>query len=189
MPEPADVSGVISEFVGRGVSPHSDRASLAREVEPGPQAAAVGKVMRSLQTVAECPPVPRAELFAAWPRILDPDGQDITVEDAALAVMSLLDIQIRDAMVTWLCPGTLGLDEFSEDIQKLFCGLEKGRGEETYRTRLNRLSERPPGPSNRPLHHAARRSCDPCTVGSGLLCLVAWRRCPDTGCPGPSPAL
>ena len=99
VPEPAEVSGVISEFVGRGVSPHPDRKSLARQVEPGPQAAAVARLIRSGERAGEGPVVPRAELFAAWPRILDPDGPDITVEDAALAAFSLLDIEIRDALV------------------------------------------------------------------------------------------
>ena len=125
VPDPADVSGVISEFVGRGVAPHLDRESLARQVEAGPQAAAVATVIRSGEKAGDCPAVPRAELFGAWPRILDPDGPAITTEDAAMAAMSLLDIGIRDAMVAWLCPGTLGLDEFSQDIQNLFSGLEK----------------------------------------------------------------
>jgi len=129
VPEPADVSGVISEFVGRGICPHTDRESLARQVEPGSQAAAVATVMRALQTVAECPAVPRPELFTAWPRILDSDGPAITVEDAALAAMSLLDIEIRDAMVAWLCPGTLSLDELSAEVQRQFSGLEKGSGD------------------------------------------------------------
>jgi len=119
VPEPAAVSSVISEFVGRGVSPHPDRESLARQVEPGPQAAAVASLMRSREEVDGCPVVPRAELFAAWPRVLDPDGQDITVEDAALAASCLLDIEFRDALVAWLCPGTLALDELSKDCAPL----------------------------------------------------------------------
>jgi len=135
VPEPADVSGVISEFVGRGVAPHLDRESLARQVEAGPQAEAVAIVMRSLQTVAECPTVPRAELFEAWPRILNSDAPAISVEDAARAAMSLQDIELRDGLVAWLCPGTLCLDEFSQGIQKLFCGLEKGSGDTPISTR------------------------------------------------------
>ena len=132
MPEPADVPGVISEFVGQGVSPHPDRESLARQVEPGPQAAAVAEALRSLEKADDRPAVPRSEQFAVWPRILDPDGPVITVEDAALAAMSLLDIEIRDAMVAWLCPGTLDLDELGEDIQELFSGLESAlHGEDT----------------------------------------------------------
>ena len=91
VPEPADVSGVISQFVGRGVAPHTDRDSLARQLEPGPQAAAVGKVMRSREKPGGGPPVSRAELFAAWSRILDSDSPAISLEDAALAAMSLMD--------------------------------------------------------------------------------------------------
>jgi len=141
VPEPADVSGVVAEFVGRGVAPHLDRESLARQLEPGPQAAAVAMVMRSREKPADCPLIPRAELFEAWPRILDPDGSAITVEDAAMAAMSLLNIEIRDAMVAWLCPGTLGLDEFSQDIQKLFSGLGKGRD-------MDDIDPAPTGPQN-----------------------------------------
>ena len=44
-----------------------------------------------------------------------------------MAAMSLLDIEIRDGLVAWLCPGTLDLDELGGDIQKLFCGLESAR--------------------------------------------------------------
>jgi hypothetical protein len=122
--EPADVSGVVAEFVGRGVAPHRDRESLARQVEPGPQAAAVANLMRSRQKAGEGPAVSRADLFAAWPRILDPEASSISAEDAALAAISLLDIEIRDALVAWLCPGTLDLDELGEEIQNLFSGLE-----------------------------------------------------------------
>jgi hypothetical protein len=86
-------------------------------------------VMRSRQRerskAGSCPSVPRAELFAAWPRVLDSAAPAITPEDAALAAVSLLDIEIRDAMVAWLCPGTLALDELGEDVQDLFCGLER----------------------------------------------------------------
>ncbi len=126
VPEPADVPGVISEFVGQGVSPHPDRESLARQVEAGPQAAAFASFMRSRQEAGEGPAVPRAELFAAWPRILDPDGPVITVEDAALAAMSLLDIEVRAALVAWLCPGTLPLDELGKECLPLLSALERG---------------------------------------------------------------
>src|SRR5450759_1012217 len=76
VPEPADVPGIVAEFVGQGISPHPDREALAEQLEPGPEAVAVTKVLRSRQkaiakTVGS-QEVPRAELFAAWPRILDP---------------------------------------------------------------------------------------------------------------------
>jgi hypothetical protein len=126
VPEPEDVPGVVAEFIGQGVAPQRDRAALVKLLEAGSHAAAVATVIQSGQKAGGCPAVPRAELFAPWPRILGPDGQDITVEDAALAAVSLLDIEIRDGLVAWLCPGTLAIDQLSEDIQSLFCGLGKG---------------------------------------------------------------
>jgi hypothetical protein len=42
--------------------------------------------------------------------------------------VSVLDIEIRDAMVASLCPGTLGLDELGKEVQKVFSGLEAGSG-------------------------------------------------------------
>jgi hypothetical protein len=82
-------------------------------------------LIRSGEKAGEGPTVPRVELFAAWPRILDPEASSISAEDAAQAAMSLLDIEIRDAMVAWLCPGTLDLKELSEEGQKLLSGLER----------------------------------------------------------------
>ena len=126
VPKPTEVPGVVAEFVGQGVSPHPDRESLAKQVAPGPQAAAVASLIRSKQEAGQGAPIPRAELFAAWPRILDPDGPVITVEDAALAAMSLLDIEVRDALVAWLCPGTLPLDELGKECLPLLSALERG---------------------------------------------------------------
>jgi Domain of unknown function (DUF4192) len=189
VPEPADVSGVVAEFVGRGVAPHLDRESLARQVEAGLQAAAVATAIRSGEKVVDCPAFPRAELFAARPRILDPEALAITVEDAARAALSLLDIEIRDGLVAWLCPGTLGLDELSQDIQKLFCGLEKTWDTPRHLPLIDRASERHSGPSDRPLRHASRPRRSPGLVGPGFLCLVAWGRRAGPGCPGPSTPL
>ncbi len=134
LPEPADVPGIVAEFVGQGISPHPDREALAEQLEVGPEAVAVAKVLRSRQkTIAKAVDsqgLTRAELFAAWPRILEPDATTITAEDAVLAAMSLRDIEIRDGLVAWLSPGTLNLNELSDAVQELFCGLEQAWGEE-----------------------------------------------------------
>ena len=114
--------------------PHPTREALARQVEAGPQAVAVAKGVGPRQEAntkaVDAHGMSRAELFAAWPRILHPAARAITVEDAASAAMSLLDIEIRDGLVAWLSPGTLNINELSPEVQELFCGLEKGRGEE-----------------------------------------------------------
>ena len=134
VPEPSDVPGIVAEFIGQGISPHPDREALARQVEAGPEAVAVAKVFRSRQKAMAkavgSQEVPRTELFAAWPRILNTDATAITAEDAALAAMSLLDIEIRDGLVAWLSPGTLNINELSGEVQELFSGLEQGWGEE-----------------------------------------------------------
>lgn len=131
VPEPEDVPGVVAEFVGQGVAPQPDRAALAKLLEAGPEAAAVADVLRTrpsaVAKAGDCPAGTRADLFAAWPRVLDTGASAISVEDAAMAAVSLLDIEIRDGLVAWLCPGTLDLQELSEEVQNLFSGLEKGR--------------------------------------------------------------
>ena len=134
VPKPEDVPGIVAEFIGQGISPHRDRLALARQLEAGPEAVAVAKLLRSMQkpiaTAVGSQGHTRAELFSPWPRILDPETGVITAEDAALAAMSLLDIEIRDGMVAWLSPGTLNINELTVEVQELFCGLGVGWGEE-----------------------------------------------------------
>jgi Domain of unknown function (DUF4192) len=136
VPEPLDVSGVVAEFIGQGISPHRDREALARQLEAGPDAAVVANVLRSRRKAkakaVDGPGVPRDELFAPWPRILGSDTASISAEDAAMASMSLLDIEIRDGLVAWLSPGTLNINELSGEVQKLFCGLKPAWGEEHH---------------------------------------------------------
>lgn len=78
--------------------------------------------------------VTRRDLFEAWPRILDPDQIDISPEDAVWAAMPLLDIEIRDGLVARLSPGTLNINELSDEVQEIFCGLEQAWGEELTAT-------------------------------------------------------
>lgn len=133
VPKSEDVPGIVAEFIGQGISPHRDRESLAAQLEAGPQAAFVAKVLRSMQKAeakaVDSQGISRDELFSPWPRILDPATKAITTEDAAIASKSLLDVEIRDGMVAWLSPGTLNISELGSEVQELFCGLGKGWGE------------------------------------------------------------
>jgi hypothetical protein len=177
VPEPADVPGVVSEFVGQGVAPHPDRESLARQVEPGPQAAAVSRVLRSRQRArsraGNCPAVPRAELFSAWPRILDPEARSISAEDAALSAVSLLDIELRDALVAWLCPGTLPLDELSQEVQELLSGLESAlQGNDTDPAPTGALN----GIQNRLIRLCAMLPDDLAAPALSILASFTWWR-------------
>ena len=135
VPEPEDVAGIVVEFVGQGISPHPDRKALAQQLEAGRDAESVAKVLRSRQkAMAKAvgnQGVPRAELFAPWPRILlHSNASAIAPEDAAMAAMSLQDIEIRDGLVAWLSPGTLNINELGPEVQELFSGLEPAWGQE-----------------------------------------------------------
>jgi len=69
VPEPADVPAIVAEFIGQGISPHRDREALSKQLEPGPEAVAVAKVLRSRQKAMAkavgSQEVTRTELFAA----------------------------------------------------------------------------------------------------------------------------
>jgi hypothetical protein len=132
--EAADVSGVTAEFVGRGVAPHPDREALAAQLEPSPQAEDVDALVRSLllDRVEATSSITREAMFASWMRILDISvtAPTITSQNAALAAISLLDVEVRDGLVACLCPGALALQELSEEVQELLSALEEGLGEE-----------------------------------------------------------
>lgn len=44
------------------------------------------------------------------------DGHSWGAEQVALLVASLRDVQLRDALIAWMCPGTLPLDALSPDL-------------------------------------------------------------------------
>jgi len=127
VPEPADTARLAAEFVGHELCPHPDRASLAGQLEPGLQSVPVQKALQRLDRDPR-PARSLAEAFAPWPRILDArdDAPPITVADAAGAADSLRDVHLRDGLIAWLTPGTLGMDLFSQELQDLVCGLQRG---------------------------------------------------------------
>ena len=47
---------------------------------------------------------------------LGPGGDVLTPDDIALLVASLRDVQLRDGLIAWVCPGTLPLEALSPDV-------------------------------------------------------------------------
>jgi len=100
---PSEVPAV-AEFVGRGVCPLPDRSALADRLTPSlPQisddlsALADGRLAQheaakdaGVDELDEC----RATELDVWARVL-------------WAEVSLTDVDVRDALIAWLCPGTL----------------------------------------------------------------------------------
>jgi Domain of unknown function (DUF4192) len=118
LPAPSEVPAV-AEFVGRGICPLPDRSALADLLEPS----------RSLRSRAVSPlaeqwlglrleadlPGSRASELAVWALVLGgPDDAEpipaLPPQDLAILAVSLTDVELRDALIAWLCPGTLPQD-------------------------------------------------------------------------------
>jgi hypothetical protein len=71
----------------------------------------------------------RLEALAGWAVVCDVSGDATDVEDlgpaeVAVLVRSLEDVELRDGLVAWLCPGTLPLDVLPADlVDALRCTL------------------------------------------------------------------
>ncbi|MEO3939270.1 DUF4192 domain-containing protein [Dermatophilaceae bacterium Soc4.6] len=123
VPLPIDAPAVAAEFVGAGVSPHQTRAALAAVLKAGAQAHVVGRVLAT----PGAGDVPRSgpAVAALLARILGltTPGCPLSVEDAAAAVGVLRDVQVRDALVAWLTPGSIDRNAFGPAAQEVLAGL------------------------------------------------------------------
>jgi hypothetical protein len=124
LPSPSEVPAV-AEFVGREICPLPDRSALADRLEPGSPmmsralSASADRwlVQRraakdaGVEELDEC----RASELDLWARVLCAKGdaepiRTLTSQDLALLAVSLTDVDLRDALIAWLCPRTLALD-------------------------------------------------------------------------------
>ena len=170
LPAPSEVPAV-AEFVGRGVCPLPDRSALADRVEiRSPlstravstlagewlelrrDATDAGQVelSESEQGLREC----RAFEIAVWSRVFcDEDHaqpiQAFPPQDLAILAVSLTDVDLRDALIAWLCPGTLP----PELIDPVLCDqvsgaflepawLDRARGDAEQVMALQRIEHR-----------------------------------------------
>jgi len=138
LPAPSAVPAV-AEFVGREICPLPDRSALADLLEPNSllvsQAVprlAEERLQLRLETMdaVEAELSPRKTEFnprrtqlhafreselALWSRVLsDKDDAEpiraLSAPDLAKLAVSLTDVNLRDGMIAWLCPGTLHQD-------------------------------------------------------------------------------
>jgi hypothetical protein len=135
MPSPSEVPAV-AEFVGREICPLPDRSALADLLEPNPRPPSSPPAdvirladewlqLRQEAADAEWEPEPgfgagelhgfRASELALWSLVLcDQDDaepiHDLPPQDLAMLAISLTDVDLRDALIAWLCPGTLSPD-------------------------------------------------------------------------------
>ncbi|MDQ1482825.1 MAG: hypothetical protein QOF35_901 [Actinomycetota bacterium] len=132
---PASAVPAVAEFVGREISPLADRSALADLLEPdrslpsshlrevaGLARERLHQRLQTADTVDRLRPsgkgVPaelRAGELALWAVVLssEDDAQpirELAPPDLAVLAVSLTDVDLRDALIAWLCPGTLSQD-------------------------------------------------------------------------------
>jgi Domain of unknown function (DUF4192) len=135
LPAPSAVPAV-AEFVGREIYPLADRCALADQLEPDsallsrqvlPLADERLQLRQDATNAQESGPGPqgteqtrretrlqrfRASELTLWSLILceRDDAEPISTlpaQDLAMLAVSLTDVDLRDALIGWLCPGTL----------------------------------------------------------------------------------
>jgi hypothetical protein len=121
LPHPSEVPAV-AEFVGREICPLPDRAALADRLEPNRPLMSLSLSVLADERLAvrlaatdagedeldEC----RAIELEVWARILCAEDdaesiEDLPAQDLATLAVSLTDVDLRDALIAWLCPRTL----------------------------------------------------------------------------------
>jgi len=127
---PRDVPA-LADFVALEVAPLQGRDDLAAIVRAdgglAPAVAALlarrGRVstVRSVGGGTRAEAVQRLRHLATWALVLDVGVdarpvESLTAEDVADLVDSLLDVGLRDAVIAWLCPGTLPLELLPDDL-------------------------------------------------------------------------
>jgi Domain of unknown function (DUF4192) len=131
LPSPSAVPAV-AEFVGREICPLPDRSALADLLEPNRlllsrDVAPLADAWLQLRLEAtECGQTElgdmetklrefRASELAVWSLVLcgNDDAEPILAlapQDLAMLAVSLTDVDLRDGLIAWLCPGTLPSD-------------------------------------------------------------------------------
>ncbi len=134
----------VSDYVVLGRYPAASRERLADRLvytEDPVQDARCAAIIHELEAARRSARTlhrRRRRVLEAWGRILGPGqqsaavgsaprsspgpasrGSGVSEEDWAWAVVGLLDIAVRDLVITWLCPGTLQLDVFPLALRRL----------------------------------------------------------------------
>jgi hypothetical protein len=125
----------VADYIVRGRRPASSRAELAGRLQSQPdpaqetRCAALLHDLRTARASRSTLQRRRRRMFQAWARVLDlsPGGPDVGAQSApsrgdeawAWAVVSLVDVSVRDLLIAWMCPGTLELSVFPASLRRL----------------------------------------------------------------------
>jgi hypothetical protein len=121
---------VLAEFVGQGVAPLATRADLQTSIEPQPTATRVGAIIDRIE--AGTKGIGTSGLSAgvvadSWARVLDPrpDASPPSQQDAAVALVSLRQVENRDGIVALLMPSTLAPDRLPAEGRELIKSIRR----------------------------------------------------------------
>ena len=143
LPDPSEVPAV-AEFVGREICPLPDRLALADLLEPSPLmsqgvAPLADEWLKRRSVAAESEGAEqdpcnvehdarntalheiRARELAVWARVLhgEDEAEPISAlpwRDLAILAVSLTDVDLRDGLIAWLCPGALPQDVMDPNL-------------------------------------------------------------------------
>jgi hypothetical protein len=140
VPRPADTPAV-AEFVGLGVSPLPARDSLADLVAADPErtpSVAAALATRTARSGGLGVAARRYEALSVWAMALGlrddggavADVAGVRPDQLALLVESLRDVQLRDGLIAWLCPGSLPPSCLAPEVMDAVrtCLPERGPG-------------------------------------------------------------
>lgn len=125
----------VADYIVRGRRPAASRAELAARLKSEPdraqetRCAALLHDLRTARASRSTLQRRRRRMFQAWARILDLSSADPDAgatsppvrghEAWAWAVVSLVDVSVRDLLIAWMCPGTLDLSVFPASLRRL----------------------------------------------------------------------
>ncbi|HYQ31685.1 MAG TPA: DUF4192 domain-containing protein [Lapillicoccus sp.] len=187
----------VSDYIVRGRRPAGSRADLAARLAHRPEPAQDRRCAAFINDLATARRSRsalqrrRRRMLQDWARILDltPSGPDAVAappprddEAWAWAVVSLLDVAVRDLLIAWLCPGTLDLEVFPASLRRLAESVLPPRSSGTARDARDARDARAA-----PVAEDAVEDTVEDAVGEGLVDRLAMvcRAAPPELSPGP----
>lgn len=187
----------VSDYIVRGRRPAGSRADLAARLAHRPEpeqdrrCAAFINDLATARRSRSALQRRRRRMLQDWARILDltPSGPDAVAappprddEAWAWAVVSLLDVAVRDLLIAWLCPGTLDLEVFPASLRRLAESVLPPRSSGTARDARDARDARAA-----PVAEDAVEDTVEDAVGEGLVDRLAMvcRAAPPELSPGP----
>ena len=126
LPSPHETP-VVADFVALEMAPVPDRGALRRQLDPDPErcaeVAAVPDISSPMSSPAVGPDdaVRRLRQLSRWAVVCDvsaarPPLEGLAPEEVADLARSLRDVELRDGLISWLCPGTLPVEALDDDL-------------------------------------------------------------------------